>query len=385
MPRTAALHGGTDMAQGTGGGLLDFIQSPAGMGLLSAGLAYAANANRDTPVNNIGRAGLAGLTGYTAAGALQEQQTKRKQAEQIRQAIPTLFKQGPDGQMTFDTMEAVKIMDPEQVAAYAKLPNVGRAKVARTVEVAGPGGVKQIQQFDDYGNPVGQGLAGYVAPQLVDTGDAKQFVVPTAGQSFQVGMSPAEQAANARGWAGVNLRGQQNDIMREQNNILRDQKIQEGQLNLNKLQSEAQERARALEAQRASAAAQLGVIDQAIKHPGRETATGLSSTTDPRNFIPGTDATNFQVLLDQIGGAAFLQGFQSLKGGGAITEIEGKKAEQAIARLNRAQSDEEFKKSLQDLREVLVTANKSLNGGSQQMQQAQHQQPAGGVKFLGFE
>lgn len=363
-------------------GLLDFAKSPAGVGLLSAVAGGLAGARRGAPLNTLGAAGLAGLTGYNAASSIQEKQLERAQAEKVRQAAPTLFKQGPDGQMTFDTMEAVKIMDPEQVAAYAKLPNAGRAKVARTVEVAGPGGVKQIQQFDDYGNPVGQGLDGYVAPQMVDTGDRKMFVTPTAGQSFQVGMSPAEQAANARGWAGIGLRGQQNDILREQNQVMRDLGIQEKSLKVQELEAKKDDRKRAIDAQRASANAQLQVIDQALNHPGRETATGLSSMIDPRNRVPGTDATDFQVLLDQIGGAAFLQGFESLKGGGAITEVEGKKAEQAIARLNRSQSDAEFKKSLEELRSVVAAGQARLGGGQPSLQL---QQPAGGIKFLGFE
>lgn len=202
-------------------GLLDFAKSPAGVGLLSAVAGGLAGARRGAPLNTLGAAGLAGLTGYNAASALQEEQMKRAQAEKVRQAVPTLFKQGPDGQMTFDTMEAVKIMDPEQVAAYAKLPNAGRAKVARTVEVAGPGGVKQIQQFDDYGNPVGQGLDGYVAPQMVDTGDRKMFVTPTAGQSFNVGLSPAEILANQRGQASLALRDQNNRLLQDANDIQR--------------------------------------------------------------------------------------------------------------------------------------------------------------------
>lgn len=111
-----------------------------------------------------------------------------------------------------------------------------------------------------------------------------------------------------------------------------------------------------------AAANQIAVIDKALKHPGRETSTGLSGALDPRNYTPGTDATDFKAVLDQIGGAAFLQAFESLKGGGQITEIEGKRATDAIARLNRAQSDDEFKNSLTDLREVMTTGYKRLSG-----------------------
>lgn len=99
----------------------------------------------------------------------------------------------------------------------------------------------------------------------------------------------------------------------------------------------------------------MAIIDKAIKHPGRETATGKSGVIDPRNYIPGTEAKNFQVVLDQIKGKAFLQAFQSLKGGGQITEAEGQKATEAMARLNRKQSDEAFLESLEELKSIVNT------------------------------
>lgn len=100
----------------------------------------------------------------------------------------------------------------------------------------------------------------------------------------------------------------------------------------------------------------IRLIDQALNHPGRVVATGASSRLDPRNFIPGTEARDFQALLDQIKGGTFLQAFQSLKGGGAITEVEGRKAEQAIARLQTDQTEEGFANSLRELRQIAVDA-----------------------------
>lgn len=353
-------------------GLLDFAKSPMGQGLLAAGFAGLAGANRNTPINNIGRAGLAGITGYSAASALGGQRQKREQAEKVRAAIPTLYTQGDDGSMKFDTMAALRLgIGPKDVIAYGDAMNAGRAKVARTQEVEGPDGGKQVVQLDDYGRQVGSGLSGYVAPQLVDTGDRKQFVKPSAGQAFNVGMSPSERDSSQRGWAGVGIRSEQNDIAREANQIMQGLNIQEKELKLEELQGKREERDRARLADQSSIAAQIAVIDKALAHPGRETATGLSGKVYPQNYIPGTDATDFQVLLDQIGGSAFLQGFQNLKGGGAITEIEGKKAEQAIARLNRAQSDEEFERSLRDLRDVMAAGQARLAG--RQLQQPQPQ------------
>lgn len=102
----------------------------------------------------------------------------------------------------------------------------------------------------------------------------------------------------------------------------------------------------------------LGLINQALNHPGRLTATGASGRFDPRNYAPGTDAMDFNVLLDQLKGQTFLEAFQSLKGGGAITQVEGLKAEQAIARLNTAQSDEAFEAALRELAEVAESAKR---------------------------
>jgi hypothetical protein len=129
----------------------------------------------------------------------------------------------------------------------------------------------------------------------------------------------------------------------------------------------------------------INIIQQAIDHPGRETATGASGTIDPRNYMPGTDATNFRVVLDQIKGKAFLQAFQNLKGGGQITEAEGQKATEAMARLNTKQSDDAFLKSLQELMNIVQT------GVLRARQQASGLEPAvvevgtieAGYKYIG--
>ena len=127
----------------------------------------------------------------------------------------------------------------------------------------------------------------------------------------------------------------------------------------------------------------MALVDQALTHPGLNAATGLSSKTDPRNFVAGTDAYNFNVLMDQIQGKAFLQAFQSLKGGGAITEIEGKKAEQAIARLNRAQSTEQFVSSLNDLKAIISTGKERATKRAESQQPATQPPPAQGGQSLG--
>lgn len=99
--------------------------------------------------------------------------------------------------------------------------------------------------------------------------------------------------------------------------------------------------------------AALETVEKMLEHPGMATATGLSGTLDPRNYIPGTEARNFGVLKNQAQGQVFLDAFQALKGGGTVTEVEGLKAEQAKARMDTAQSDQEFRAALNDYANAL--------------------------------
>jgi len=92
------------------------------------------------------------------------------------------------------------------------------------------------------------------------------------------------------------------------------------------------------------------LIDELSAHPGMSDVVGVPS---PMKYIPGTPAQNFNAKLDQLKGKNFLEAFQALKGGGQITEIEGKKATDAIAALNTAQSEVDFKKELDKLKSVI--------------------------------
>lgn len=62
-------------------GLLDFLKTPEGQGLLSAGFGAAAGARPGQPWNTLGRGGLAGLAGYTNA---QDQLTQQAENETQR-------------------------------------------------------------------------------------------------------------------------------------------------------------------------------------------------------------------------------------------------------------------------------------------------------------
>lgn len=65
-------------------------------------------------------------------------------------------------------------------------------------------------------------------------------------------------------------------------------------------------------------------------------------------------ANRVQAKMDQITGAAFLQAFESLKGGGQITEIEGTKATQAITTLgNVRMGSDDYRAAIQALKAIV--------------------------------
>jgi hypothetical protein len=95
------------------------------------------------------------------------------------------------------------------------------------------------------------------------------------------------------------------------------------------------------------------LLEKVKTHPGRQYATGKSSIL-PK--VPGTEPANFQVLLDQLQGQQFMQAYETLKGGGQITEVEGRKATEAMARMNPRQSEEAFLQGVNEFQSVVRSA-----------------------------
>ena len=102
----------------------------------------------------------------------------------------------------------------------------------------------------------------------------------------------------------------------------------------------------------------IDVLDKAIDHPGLAGAVGpvQGNVSDMAIAAFSGDAANFITIANQLQGKTFLEAYQSLKGGGQITEVEGKKAENAIARLDRAQTEDSYRSALKDLREVIINS-----------------------------
>jgi hypothetical protein len=96
----------------------------------------------------------------------------------------------------------------------------------------------------------------------------------------------------------------------------------------------------------------LSTIDSLVNDPYLDNMVGSVQGRLP-NF--SSDAARVQSKMDQIQGQAFLQAFNTLRGGGQITEIEGKKATDAIAALGTAQDEKDYRQALSNLRGVVAT------------------------------
>jgi hypothetical protein len=119
------------------------------------------------------------------------------------------------------------------------------------------------------------------------------------------------------------------------------------------------------------------LLDKMEKHPGLSAAVGAKG---PTNYVPGTAAADFKALLEQVQGRQFLEAFESLKGGGQITEVEGKKAQDAIARMQTAQSEKAFVEAVNEFKGVVRGALSRARTKAQGGQPAS--QPTGAADFV---
>jgi hypothetical protein len=95
-----------------------------------------------------------------------------------------------------------------------------------------------------------------------------------------------------------------------------------------------------------------GLLDKLVNHKAMKMRVGASSYLP---VVRGTPEADFDALMKQIGGAQFLKAYETLKGTGQITVIEGQKGEEAIARIQNAQTEDAFREAVAEFR-ALVTS-----------------------------
>jgi hypothetical protein len=99
-------------------------------------------------------------------------------------------------------------------------------------------------------------------------------------------------------------------------------------------------------------------LREASEHKGLKDSLGYSGIINRRTY--GTPVADFVSRIDQIKAASFLAGFERLKGAGAITEPEGRKATEAINRLQWTQSEKEFRATLKEVQDAVEGGERKL-------------------------
>ena len=202
----------------------------------------------------------------------------------------------------------------------------------------------------------------FLAGQGATAGDLSTAATAKAGQAITM-RGQDMTAATAKAGQDVTVRGQNLTNKRELERIA----IEKGRNSPEYIKAEAKAREQGkaqakfeANAPQALVTAKNAVtkINDLLTHPGLNAAVGAGGfgtlgIPGVAKYVPGTDAADFKARLDEVLGGAFMEAFNTLKGGGQITEKEGEKATAAITRMSTSQSEAEFKKAAKEFQSVI--------------------------------
>ena len=120
----------------------------------------------------------------------------------------------------------------------------------------------------------------------------------------------------------------------------------------------------------------MTLVDSVLKHPSLSAAVGPIDGRLP-SFSSG--ARDFDERVEQIKNKAFLSARQELKGGGAITDYEGQKAETALVRASQAKSEADFIQAMNEFKQALQRGKQLLAMQAGQAPQQPQTQNTGNI------
>lgn len=101
----------------------------------------------------------------------------------------------------------------------------------------------------------------------------------------------------------------------------------------------------------------LNTIDAVKNHPGLEKAVGIKSAFPT---TPGSDAANFEALVETLGSQSFLSQISAFKGMGALSDAEGKKLQSALSNFSIKQSPQQLRKNLGEVERLMTNARENV-------------------------
>ena len=255
----------------------------------------------------------------------------------------------------------------DETARQASLDNIGVAQGLRSGTQAQQAGAQQLRQ----------------AARLEDI-EVRAF----APDATQADRSRYLQASDPAAY----LKAQQTNAT----SALRNEKTQ---LEIDGIRTDQQQKAADRSLAKESAAA---TFDQALssidtlagvpgdksrpEHPGLKETFGTFNSLMPTR--PGSDSADFQARLDTLRAQTFLPQVAALKGTGALSDAEGKKLSDSVGALSTKMSENEFRKSLAEVRQTLQSAReRGLKGAvpEQATPSAARRAPAAGQVEQGYQ
>ena len=106
----------------------------------------------------------------------------------------------------------------------------------------------------------------------------------------------------------------------------------------------------------------MQLVDDILNDPAFANVVGLPGSVSGLSSkfgapVMGSPEAGFISKIDQLKGQQFMQAYETLKGGGQITEVEGKKATEAISRMtNTNQSEADYRKAAEDFKKIIQGA-----------------------------
>jgi hypothetical protein len=383
-------------------GLLDelskykFNPNATSMGLLQAGAQMLANSGPSyQPQGGFGSAlgqGLGGFTqGYMGFNQNQQEQEMLRQRMELEQkklkqeqfrldnpqrSVDPYFSVVPtaNGMMAFNArtgqMTPINVNGQPVIKSTDDVGLQGQlqySKSSNTIdkftdndgrELQAPKGI--IARMSGYGQPPMQGTVGNVTYDFKNPQQAMQDIKTGIREG---GSGDAELdalvAASQRQYEQRNGIGQ-TTADKEAQQVLGKSRA-EVAINYPKMEANAMQMISELEALRAHPGMK-GMVGAPDSIPGAVNFV-FGGSDGKTKLINGTEEAGFQSRLEQLRGGQFMQAYTALKGGGAITEKEGEKAENAIARMQTSQSEKEFIQAIDDFEAIIA---KSLESAKSQ-------------------
>tara|TARA_R110002124_G_scaffold204511_1_gene370917 strand:+ start:13770 stop:15194 length:1425 start_codon:yes stop_codon:yes gene_type:complete len=211
-----------------------------------------------------------------------------------------------------------------------------------------------------------QMIGGRISVQTMANGETRVIDTATGnqleGDAAQQAITSAEQAVASQ--AG-SVSGARSDAS-NQSDLTYSEQIARASARGNVLGKAEAENLASAATDQSKADYTISLIDDVLADDSLPSLLGAAQGRLPAG-IPGVTGgqagADLSAKLEQLQGQAFLQAFESLKGGGSITEREGGAATAAISRItNMRQSPEAYKQALTELRQIAENARARAAG-----------------------